>query len=164
MLAPDAFPSVATANIFEPSSAPTSDAGPDQTVETGADCTAEVRLDGTGSSDPDNDGLTSMWTGPFGEAHGASATVTLGPGTHTLTLTIEDQSGASSSDTLTIIVEDRTPPALTAPPPVAVGHPARRALGQRRRPDLHDRSGLRRPARQYGAEDSDGHRTSESGR
>lgn len=38
--------------------APTADAGPDQTVDTGA----VVSLDGSGSSDPDGDSLTFSWS------------------------------------------------------------------------------------------------------
>jgi YVTN family beta-propeller protein len=91
---------------------PTADAGPDQVVATGS-CTATVTLDGRGSSDPDGDPLTYRWTGPFGEATGATPTVQLPLGAHTVTLSVSDGKGGTASDTVRIAVMDVTPPSIT---------------------------------------------------
>jgi trimeric autotransporter adhesin len=97
---------------------PTADAGPDQpAVEcTHAGC-ALVALDGAASSDPDGDPLTYTWTGPFlegdGVATGVSPTVTLPIGTHAVTLTVEDSSGATDTDAVGITVVDTQSPLLT---------------------------------------------------
>ena len=82
---------------------PVADAGPaqqtDQTTATGA----SVTLDGTRSSDPDSDPLTYTWTGPFGTATGATPTVTMPPGTSTITLQVSDgQLSATATTTVTV--------------------------------------------------------------
>ncbi|MHB0936223.1 MAG: PKD domain-containing protein [Armatimonadota bacterium] len=92
--------------------APVANAGPDQTVTTFAASTA-VQLDGTGSGDPDGDVCQYAWSEngtPL--ATGTRPTLTLARGAHTLTLTVTDSYGASSSDTVTITVA-RPPSALT---------------------------------------------------
>jgi hypothetical protein len=91
---------------------PTAAAGPDQTVTADASCTAVVALDGTGSSEPEGEPLTYNWTGPFGTASGAIASVSLPAGTHTITLTVRDGRGASATDTLIVTVLDTTPPVI----------------------------------------------------
>src|SRR5207248_261602 len=85
---------------------PVANAGPDQTVAPGADCTASVTLDGTASTDPDGDALTFTWTGDFtgGTASGATPTVTVGVGTHTITLTVDDGQGGTATDTVDVTV------------------------------------------------------------
>jgi hypothetical protein len=100
--------------VRPPNSAPVADAGPDQTVACGTDCTASVLLDGSGSSDADGDALTFEWSGPFGTATGVSPLVTLPLGTHVVTLTIDDGNGGTASDTVTIAVVDETPPVFTS--------------------------------------------------
>jgi PKD repeat protein len=94
---------------------PVADAGPNQTVTLGSGGTADVKLDGSGSSDPDGDALTYTWTGGFqgGSASGVSPTVTFtAAGTHTVTLTVDDGL-ATDTDTVRITVRA----ADTAPGP-----------------------------------------------
>ncbi len=74
---------------------PTADAGSPQTVTAGSGGTASVTLNGSGSSDPEGPIASYSWSGPFGTATGVSPTVTLGEGTHTITLTVTDSDGAS---------------------------------------------------------------------
>lgn len=92
---------------------PIAEAGPTQIVSAGTTCLAAVTLDGTDSSDPDGDVLTYAWEHAAGPASGPSPTITLGLGTHALTLTVDDGHGAMDSDTTTVTVEDTTPPDLT---------------------------------------------------
>jgi hypothetical protein len=79
--------------------APTANAGPDHIVYTGASTNGQVMLDGSASSDPEGDAMTYSWSGPFGTATGATPTVTLPLGIHTITLTVTDAYGQSSTAT-----------------------------------------------------------------
>lgn len=100
---------------------PVVNAGPDQVVSAGPACSANVTLNGTGSSDPDLDPLTYSWTGSFGAASGATPTVTLGLGVHPIALTVDDGKGGTDSDSVDVSVVDTTPPAiasLTATPAI----------------------------------------------
>jgi hypothetical protein len=73
---------------------------------------SQLPLDGTGSSDPDGDGLTFAWLleGPSGglTASGASPTIVAPTtaGLYPLTLTVTDPAGASSSETVEVAVYD----------------------------------------------------------
>lgn len=92
---------------------PVADAGPDQRVSANSSCQGEVTLEGTGSTDPDNDTLTYTWSGPFGTATGATPTVKhLALGTHTITLTVDDGKGGTATDTVAVTVYDGTPPTI----------------------------------------------------
>jgi hypothetical protein len=100
-------------NSAPPNDASAADAGPDQAVgATGA--TTPVTLDGSASSDPDGDALSYEWKDGDGNVVGSAATVNLSLplGTHAFTLTVEDPSGASSSDSVTVVVQDTTAPAI----------------------------------------------------
>jgi hypothetical protein len=94
---------------------PVANAGPDQVLSANSSCQQTVALNGSASTDPDGDALTYVWSGSFGIASGSQANITLGVGTHVLTLTVQDPSGATSSDTVTIRINDVTPPALSVP-------------------------------------------------
>jgi len=100
---------------LDPNMPPIADAGPDQVVEATSPAGATVTLDGSGSSDPDNDPLDFTWTGTFGAADGPTPTVVLPLGVHTITLTVNDGNGGLDSDTVDVTVVDTTPPELTCP-------------------------------------------------
>ena len=88
--------------------APNADAGPDQLV-TDADKNGveTVTLDGTGSSDSDGTIASYEWK-EGGTVLGSTATITidLATGVHTITLTVSDDDGATSKDTVEINVEE----------------------------------------------------------
>jgi len=100
---------------------PTADAGPDQTVADSDGVDGEsVTLNGSASSDSDGTILAYSWTEDGVEiANAVSPTVDLGDGTHTITLTVTDDLGATGSDEVLITVEAPTAP--NAPPNADAG-------------------------------------------
>lgn len=93
---------------------PTADAGPDQVVEC-ADELGLATLDGSNSTDPDEDPLSFLWSGPFvegdGQVSGVNASVTLpNIGENEIILTVDDGQGATATDTVLITVVDSLPP------------------------------------------------------
>ncbi len=92
---------------------PIADAGPDQTVECSGEGSAQVTLDGSGSSDPDGDELQYTWTLGGNEiATGATPTVMLPLGVHTITLTVDDGNGGTDSDDVVVTVQDTQAPVI----------------------------------------------------
>lgn len=99
-------------DLAKGNASPVANAGPNQVV----DCQAQVTLDGSGSSDPDNDALTYSWTlGSNLLGMGATLAVSLPLGTNVVTLTVADACGASSSTNVVVTVVDTTPPTGSCP-------------------------------------------------
>ncbi len=99
---------------------PTAAAGPDRTVAAGS----TVRLDASGSTDDVGvDGFE--WTLPDGTtASGATTTVAFdAPGTYEVELRVGDGAGHAATDSVTVVVEDRTSPdaVVEVPSTAAVG-------------------------------------------
>lgn len=108
-----------------PNEPPVADAGEDETVEWDAGGNV-VTLDGTGSSDPDDDPLTYSWSissGPTGasldDATSATPELSLpGLGTWELELVVNDGEFDSEPDQVTVVVEDTTAPVAECLPSV----------------------------------------------
>jgi hypothetical protein len=96
--------------------APTANAGADQSVECAGPGGTEVTLDASGSSDPNGDTLTYVWTGPFGTVTGKIVAVSLAFGGHDITLGVYDGRGGMDTDTVRIEVVDTLPPELADVP------------------------------------------------
>jgi hypothetical protein len=88
---------------------PVADAGDDQIVPCQTVTATRVVLDGSGSSDPDNNSLTFTWTGPFPEGGGITSgetpPVTLALGTSIISLVVNDGQLNSPADTVDITVK-----------------------------------------------------------
>ncbi|MBE9553816.1 MAG: hypothetical protein IMF05_10175 [Proteobacteria bacterium] len=99
--------------------APTAEAGVDQTVNH----VQAVTLDGSGSADPEGGLLTYAWSiGGVEAATGANTSV--GPfavGTHTVTLTVTDDHGATATDSMIVTVTN-APPIASAGLDQSVNH------------------------------------------
>jgi thermitase len=96
--------------------APTANAGPDRTiVDSGGDGAELVMLDGSTSSDPDGAIVSYEWREGSTVVGAVAAQQTWLPvGTHTLTLTVTDDDGATGTDSVVVTI---TPPPNA--PPVA---------------------------------------------
>jgi hypothetical protein len=95
---------------------PVANAGSGVKVECTSFSGALVSLDGTGSSDPNNDSLTFFWTASgivFDDPTSPTPSATFPLGTTTVTLTVTDPDGFSDSDTAKITVQDTTPPTVS---------------------------------------------------
>jgi pimeloyl-ACP methyl ester carboxylesterase len=87
---------------------PTANAGPDQTfTDTDDNGSESVTLNGNGSDDPDGTIESYVWTEDGTQiATGVNPTVTLSVGTHTITLTVTDDDGATDTDDVAITVQE----------------------------------------------------------
>ncbi|MBC2713950.1 MAG: DUF5011 domain-containing protein [Desulfobacteraceae bacterium] len=96
---------------------PVAIAGPDQIVE--QNCTSEngtdIELDGTSSNDPEGAPLIFEWKDSEGNLIGDSPVMeaTLAAGNYTFTLTVQDNKGASSTDSIDVQIMDMTPPNIS---------------------------------------------------
>jgi hypothetical protein len=101
---------------------PVADAGDDQEIPCAPPTGAEVTLDGSGSSDPDDPlaTLSYVWSGDAAlgvgvTLEGVAPVVTLLPGVHVLTLTVNDGvDGEATDDVQITVVADSEPPTLVA--------------------------------------------------
>ncbi len=87
--------------------APVANAGPDRTVNHAQ----AIALDGTGSSDPEGGALGYAWS-IGGVQIATGATPTVGPfavGTYTVTLTVTDDKGATTTDSMIVTVINQAP-------------------------------------------------------
>jgi len=92
---------------------PVANAGPDQTVECADPTGTLVTLDGSGSSDPDNDIISFEWyegEDPLGS--GETMTYEFAFGAHTVTLVVTDSFEETDKDDVIISVQDTTPPEI----------------------------------------------------
>ena len=111
-----------TITVNADNDAPSAEAGPDQTVDEGD----AVTLDGSGSTDPEGQGLTYTWTQVGGtsvtlsEANASQPTFTAPEGLSNTTLTFEvevSDGTTTSTDTVTITVNaDNDAPSAEAGP------------------------------------------------
>jgi DNA-binding beta-propeller fold protein YncE len=104
-------------------SAPTANAGADQTVEC-AGATTAVNLDGSASTAGSGTINSYSWAeGATSLGTGATLTVNLPTGTHTITLTVTDTGGGSDTDDVVITVQDTLAPNISCPADVVVNLP-----------------------------------------
>jgi hypothetical protein len=86
-------------------SAPVADAGAGQIVYAGADGTARLKLDGSGSYDPDGDGFSCHWFEDANEiASGVDPNVLFGVGEHFVELVVDDGELSSEPNGVTVMV------------------------------------------------------------
>jgi hypothetical protein len=105
-------PDTATVAASENAS-PVAKAGADRTYQVPPEGTLLVSLDGSGSYDPDGTIVSYVWTGNSDPADVVGPSVALGAGVYTFDLTVTDDQGAFSSDTVVITVESLL---INAPP------------------------------------------------
>mgnify|MGYP002623849382 CR=1 FL=1 len=97
---------------------PTANAGADLMAECAGPVGTQLTLDGTGSSDPDGDALTYLWSTlpgsgiTFDDATLARPTAVFPLGTTRVTLTVSDPSGATSTDEMLVTIVDTPAPVV----------------------------------------------------
>lgn len=111
-------PLILNTQLGSPNTPPTAEAGsPQSVVDANGDGNESVTLDGSGSADPDGQVVAWNWSrngSPI--ATSINPTVTLPVGSHLITLSVTDNSGATGNDTVTIIVEQNRLPIANAGP------------------------------------------------
>jgi subtilisin family serine protease len=98
--------------------APTADAGADQTVvDSDANGTENVTLDGSGSSDSDGTvDLYAWYEGATFLSNLISPTIIFAVGNHTVTLTVTDDDGVTANDTVQINITEESSGGTNCPP------------------------------------------------
>jgi hypothetical protein len=97
---------------------PVANAGPDQVVQCTGNSSAQVTLDGSASTDPNNDIVLYEWFEHYGTSEqvlldrGKTAEVVLPLGEHVITLRVTDAAGLTSTDDVDINVVDTLPPSV----------------------------------------------------
>jgi hypothetical protein len=93
---------------------PMANAGPAQHANADDSCQGLVTLDGSASSDPENDIASYRWfyNGTL-LGSGARLEVALAPGSYTVQLVVTDTGRLSSTASTTVTILDATPPVLT---------------------------------------------------
>lgn len=105
---------------YTQNSPPIASAGEDRFIDCAVN-NAQVTLDGSVSSDPDNNELTYSW-----ELNGsvistaAAFSHVFGGGVHTIVLTVSDGQASSGDEVVITVKLDATPPQITAPDEVTV--------------------------------------------
>ena len=89
---------------------PTANAGDNLLADCNATGNATVTLNGSATTDPDNDELNYSWSGSFGTKTGKITSVTLPLGTHCITLTVTDPSRHTDKHKVSVTVQDKTGP------------------------------------------------------
>jgi DNA-binding beta-propeller fold protein YncE len=103
--------------------APTANAGADQTVEC-AGATTGVNLDGSASTAGSGTINSYAWTeGATSLGTTAMLTVNLPTGVHNITLTVTDTGGGSDTDDVVITVQDTLAPSISCPADIVVNLP-----------------------------------------
>jgi hypothetical protein len=112
-------------HVKPPNRPPVADGGPDLRIECSSQMGSPVRLDGTGSTDPDstpgtNDDIVQFtWIEDFGSpaarvlGESAKLQITLPLGEHHITLQVTDHAGATATDEVVVAIVDTRPPSLT---------------------------------------------------
>jgi hypothetical protein len=108
-----------TVDITAVNGAPVANAGPDQNI---AGAGTLVTLDGSASSDPDNDPLTYLWSQTSGPQVTLSSPTAVKPtfvpstkGTYVFRLVVNDGTVASAPDSVSIVVANTAPVANAGP-------------------------------------------------
>jgi len=109
--------------VVLPNSPPVANAGIDQTIQCSSPSGTPVRVDGSGSTDPDstpgtNDDITTYEWLVNGAVVASTpvAMITLPPGTTVVTLRVADKAGATATDEVVVTIIDTIPPALRVSP------------------------------------------------
>jgi hypothetical protein len=93
---------------------PVANAGSDQIIPAGADASASVELNATGSTDAEGNDLEYLWTGRSVKVSGPRPSLTLPAGVHFIALTAADGKGGTDVDLVTITVSNAAAPRITA--------------------------------------------------
>lgn len=110
-----------SAGMCKPANNQAANAGPDQVVELAGCDGSEVTLDGSMSTDPDNNIVTYEWLeGDTVLGEGQQLNHVFPLGVHTVTLKVTDALGMTDTDEVVITVQDTSAPGIVPPENVEV--------------------------------------------